>query len=74
MEQYIDHWHNLKQEEYKTTIMWKIYCKNVDWRSRLTTIKSSELRKTISQIGWNHHSTGKSEHIDPMVQTKYMTC
>lgn len=60
--------HNLKKEDYKILLQHPgerfiiggdFNAKHVDWGSRLTTTKGSELRKAVRETGCNYHSTGK---------------
>ena len=60
--------HNLKELDYKKFILHlgerfivggDYNAKHVDWGSRLTTTKGSELNKAIQEKGCSFHSTGK---------------
>ena len=60
--------HNLKTEDYISLLQHlgerfilggDLNAKHVDWGSRLTTTKGSQLRKAINKKGCNYHSTGK---------------
>lgn len=60
--------HNLKKTDYKSILQQlgerfivggDLNAKHVDWGSRLTTTKGSELRQAIKEIGCSFYSTGK---------------